>query len=136
MKTDAVHQSLGIALQELRIAEDELNRPTEDAVTLCACISTRNALNGFLRTFLLKHNPSVSRNLNSDELLNQCTRIDPQFKSLDLSSFACRHVVGEEECEKMYCLSVEKVNECFETVRAAKDLVLAKLNVSEKDFAS
>jgi hypothetical protein len=134
MKTDAARQSLQNALQEMRIAEDELNRPTEDAVTLCACNYTRNALNGFLRAFLLKHSVPVSTDLKSGELLNLCSGIDPQFSGINISRFICHHVNDETECEKMYCLSVEKVNECFRMARVAKELVLSKLNMSELDF--
>jgi hypothetical protein len=122
------------ALQQLHIAEHELNRPDEDAVTLCACNSTRNALNGFLRTFLLKHSESVHADLKPDEMLSMCMHIDPKFGTISLSGFTCNHLNDEANCD-MYCLSVEKVNECFKAAKAVKDLVLTKLQLSEKDFA-
>ena len=128
------YQSLGNALKALRVAEDELSRPVEDVVTACSCQFTRMALNGFLRTFLLHVQSTVDPALNSDELLALCSKVDPGFSSVNLSSFACRNQPGEAGVDKMYCLHVDKVNECLNTTRTIKDLVLARLQVSEIDI--
>jgi len=132
MVPDNIRRSIENAMQSLRVAENELNRPNEDAVTLCACYNTRNSVNGFLHSFLLSRSSDHPEKY-LDELLNQCSGIDAAFKSIDLSCFKCG-TSGKESCDSNYCLSVDKVNECFSRALVVKQLVLEKLLLSEKDF--
>ena len=138
-----LNQSLWSAYESLRVAERELMRPNEDAVTLCACQCTRNSACEFLRSFLFSKtfNPleilptgfNRFENSSLSDLLRQCAKIDPHFNAIDLACFDCRNA-GSGECEKDYCLSVEKVNECFERTHVIRELVMAKLKLLEKDF--
>jgi hypothetical protein len=127
-----IRQSLEQAMQSFRIAENELNRPNEDAVTLCACHNTRNSVNGFLHSYLLSKS-SDNREKHLDDLLSQCSKIDDQFKAIDLSCFKCG-TSDKDTCDHNYCLSVEKVDECFNQAKVVKDLVLKKLAVTEKEL--
>lgn len=132
MLPDNLRQQLENALQSFRIAENELNRPNEDAVTICACHNTRNSVNGFLHSYLLsKSGDNPEKHL--DDLLKQCSKVDSQFTKIDLSCFKCG-TSDTNECDSQYCLSVEKVDECFNQAKAVKELVLEKLKLSEKDF--
>ncbi len=128
-----LNQSLWSAYESLRVAERELMRPNEDAVTLCACQCTRNSAREFLRSFLFSKTFNRFENSSLSDLLHQCAEIDPHFNAIDLSCFDCRNA-DSGECEKHYCLSVEKVNECFERTHVIRELVMAKLKLLEKDF--
>ncbi|MCX6290329.1 MAG: hypothetical protein NT126_01035 [Bacteroidetes bacterium] len=132
MIPENIFRTVKNAMDSLRVAENELNRPTEDTVTLCACYSTRNSVNGFLHSYLLSKS-SDNQEKYLDDLLDQCSKIDSQFKKVDLSCFKCG-VSNKEQCEKNYCLSVDKVNECYSQANMVKQLVMEKLNLSEKDF--
>jgi len=128
MQAKTVFQSMADAMSAFRMAENELNRPNEDAVTICACHSMRNSVNYFLHSFLLS-NPEKLVNDPAGDLLSQCVACDSRFNAIDLSCFRC-----EIECTEDYCLSVEKVGECFNQANAVKKLVMEKLQLSEKDF--
>jgi hypothetical protein len=121
MDKELVYRSFETAVRDLRIAEDELFRPDEDAVTMCACNCTRNALNGFLKTFLLSRNVAIQNGMSSDELLACCALNDQRFIAVNLAAFACRHQASS------YCLSIEKVNNCYQTTCLVKDIVLSEL---------
>src|SRR5689334_15070316 len=126
--------SLKNAFQSFLIAENEMNRPHEDAVAFCACHNMRRCVNIFLLSFLADNSVQIPGENNFDSLLTYCNKIDPQFKAIDLSCFNCKHN-GVTNCDEKYCLSIKKVNECFVQAKRVKNLVLAKLEISENDFA-
>jgi hypothetical protein len=126
--------SLQNAFQSFRMAENEMNRPHEDAVAFCACHNMRNCVNIFLLSFLADNAVQVSGEKKFEDLLKYCKKIDSQFKAIDLSCFNCKHD-GATNCDEKYCLSIKKVNECFVQTKMVKNLVLAKLKISEKELA-
>jgi len=132
MIQENIRQSIENALQSFRIAENEINRPNEDAVALCACYGTRNSINNFLHSYLLSK--SIDNRENQlDKLLKQCSTIDSNFSTIDLSCFKCNGT-SNVDCDSSYCLSADKINECFNQAKKVKNLVLEKLEISEKDF--
>ena len=126
-------RSLREAFETLRIAEREFMRPSEDAVTLCACQSVRVAAGKFLHSFLLINGCERSSETYLADLLKQCAGIDPHFKTIDLSCFDCGNT-DLNCCDEIYCLTLEKVNECLEKTQAIRELVMTKLKLREKDF--
>ena len=132
MKQNTNSQSIERALHSFRIAENEFNRPHEDTVTLCTCYYTRNSIDEFLRAFLFEKSAVTDFTLKSEQLLNECLKLDSQFRKIDLSCFACN--CAEEAREQHYCLAAEKVKECFQTAQAVKELVMSGLNIAESDF--
>ena len=129
-----IPQTLQDAFQSFRMAENEMNRPHEDTVAFCACHNMRNSINIFLLSFLADNSVQIAGKKKFEDLLKYCKKIDPQFKAIDLSCFNCKQD-GVTNCDEKYCLSVKKVNECFVQTKMVKNLVLAKLKISEKDFA-
>jgi hypothetical protein len=132
MTQENIKQLVQHAMNSFRIAENELNRPTEDSVTLCACTGTRNSINQFLHSYLKSKSADKSE-MQLNNLLNQCISIDSSFSGIDLSCFKCG-VSSNNDCDGSYCLSAEKVTECFDRAKAVKKLVLEKLQMSERDF--
>ena len=131
--TQQVEKSLRTAFEMLRMAEAELHRPKEDAVTMCTCQSTRNSVREFFHSYLESKFESVPVDSSLSDLLDQCAKIDLQFKSVDISCFECK---GEDtaSCSDIYCLSNKKVSECFSKANVIRELVMAKLNIYEKDL--
>lgn len=132
MNTNPILDSLRNASSLLRIANNELYRPSEDSVTLCACQSTKNAVVKFLESYLIeKKVKNISQN-SLEELLSQCCNVDSGFKSIDISCFGCKTQDGN--CEEGYCLEVNKVSQCFAKAKVVEEFVLAKLKVNPKDL--
>jgi|ERR1035437_3302745 hypothetical protein len=132
MNTNPILDSLHNASSLLRIANNELYRPSEDSVTLCACQSTKNAVMGFLQSYLTeKKVQSISKN-SLESLLAECCKVDPGFRSIDISCFGCK--THDENCTGDYCLDTKKVSECFAKAKVVEEFVLAKLKVNPKDL--
>ncbi|MBI4930771.1 MAG: hypothetical protein HY841_08415 [Bacteroidetes bacterium] len=133
MNTNPALPSLRNASSLLRIANDELCRPSEDTVTLCACQSTKNAVIEFLQSYLKEKNVKNITNNSLENLLAECCKIDRGFKCIDISCFGCK--TQDENCTSEYCLDVKKVSECFERAKVVEEFVLAKLKVNPRDLA-
>lgn len=116
----------------LRIAEDELQRPNEDAVTLSACHCVRDSASNSLRGYLQSKSIKITETSTLSDLQYQCAKLDAQFKNIDLSCFDCRHEsLGEKDS---YCLSVDKVKKCYDNANMIHGLVMQKLKLTEKDL--
>ena len=128
-----VEQTLRNAFVQLHNAEAELCRPKKDSVTLCACLSTKNSARDFFRSYLLSKSFDGIEKYSLADLQYQCAKIDSHFNAIDLSCFECRNEESDS-CDKNYCLSVEKVNKCFERANTIRELVMEKLKLTEKSF--
>src|ERR1035441_8992288 len=109
MNTNSNHDSLRSASSLLRVANKELHRPKEDSVTLCACQSTKNAVMKFLESYLKTKNVKNYSKHSLEDILSECSKVDRGFKSIDISCFECK--ASGANCEKDYCLDVNKVSE-------------------------
>jgi hypothetical protein len=130
MNADTVITYLKKADNLLLTAEGEVNRPSEDTVTLCTCQCTRKSAMEFLRTFLIQNEFSNFSENSLESLLSECKKIDLEFKSIDVACFSCKTL--DNDCVGGYCLDIEKVNECFEKAKEIREFVLAKLPVNVK----
>lgn len=132
MNTNTTLDALRNASSLLRIANKELYRPSEDAVTLCACHSTKNAVIEFLKSYLTEKKVKSFSNYSLENLLSECTKVDSGFRNIDISCFGCK--TQDENCLVSYCLEVNKVSECFAKAKVVEEFVLAKLKVNPKDL--
>ncbi len=130
MGTNEIKDLLKQAVEKLRIAEDELNRPCEDVVTLSVCLMARQYMSAMIRLFLLSKSIEHKEEESLSNLLNQCKAVDKQFESINLSKVFCCEL-NNAECENTHCLSIEKVNNCITIANQVKLIVLNKLKLSE-----
>jgi hypothetical protein len=129
MNTNPVLNSLRNASSLLRDADRELLRPEEDSVILCACQSTKNAVKGFLKTFLAENQVDNSSN-SLEKLLEECRRLEPAFNNIQLNCFDCK----TEEATDCYCLDINTVSKCFTEAKSVEEFVLAGLKISREDL--
>lgn len=116
----------------LRAANEELNRPEEDVVTLAACECTRNSVIEFLGSYLTEKKILTISQESIGTLLTRCCKEDAAFKSIDISCFSCKAL--DKDCIGGYCLDVKKIKECFESAKVVEEFVLAKLKVNPKNL--
>lgn len=121
------------AVNELKIAEYELNRPNEDIVTVSVCLTARQCMNSLLRLFLLSRSINHNEGKSMQNLLDQCKKIDSQFATVDVSKIACNEL-DHAACENKYCLATESVTACVAAANKLKTMVLAKLNLNETEL--
>lgn len=130
MGTLEINESLKKAVENLRIAEFELNRPSEDVVTLSVCLKARQYMSAMMQLFLSSKLINHKEGESLESLLNLCKAVDPQFESINFSTVFCCEL-NNIECENSYCLSLEKVNNCIETANRVKLIVLNNIELSE-----
>ena len=102
-------------------ASEEQNRPAEDIVPLSICHHSRTSIRMYLMSYLLKMGQKPDGNASIKELLIQCAGLDKRFANLDVSEIECRATKTNANDE--YCLSLDKVTNCYEVANHVKKLV-------------
>ena len=128
-----IKDSLKQSVKALKKAEVEINRPTEDVVTLSVCLTARQSMSSMMRIFMLSNSINHVDGPSINNLLDQCKTVDKQFESIDLSKMICKGL-STTECQNKYCLSIQNVSDCVETANQIKRLVMKKLQFSESEI--
>jgi hypothetical protein len=134
MITDEIKYSIKEAIEELSIAEHELNRPNDDIVAMSVCLSAKISMNAFLRMYLLSKANKHTQGKSLADLLKKCAEIDKQFESISLEKVFC-NTLEPHECDNKYCLSTHTVRECINTANKVKEIVLKNLQLTEAELA-
>lgn len=133
MVTTEIKDSLRKTLLELNYAENELNRPIEDVVTLSICLTARKSISALMRDYLRSKEITPDKENSLQELLTQCKKADTQFKEIDISKILCSGH-SHTQCEDKHCLSYNNVEECVTVAKTVKELVLNKLELNESEL--
>lgn len=105
----------------LNRADEELNKPFKDVMTLSICHGTKLAIDNLLKAYLVKHQVADVESGNLLSRFEQCIRFTPDFKIIDLHSLDCIH---DDTCSMSeYCMTVNKVTECVEMAKELRNLM-------------
>lgn len=102
----------------LNRAEEELNKPQEDVVSLSICQGTKESLDLYLKAFLLRHEAADIDAGSMVDRLERCRVFDKRFDSIDLQTLEC--VEGHSCHMNQYCLSINKVSECLAVAKLVR----------------
>ena len=119
MKNEVIIDLQYQADQLLQNARSELQRSAEDVTAHLVCQSARQSLINYLSSFLLLNDVEPKEPITLAAVLDQCRSLDARFEYLDISPINCRY----ETHDRDYCLSVEKVDECFQIADQARAIV-------------
>ena len=133
MAKNKIEDSLKQAIHALKIAEDEINRPNEDVVTLSVCLTARQSMRAMMRLFLLTKSIHHDESESLYNLLSHCKKADKQFESIELSKMVCNKL-DAAGCENKYCLAIPNVNDCMEIANKIKLLMMNKLQFTESEI--
>ena len=122
---NAIHQ----AEQELLLAQNEMNKPHEDVVTLSACVNLRSSMRHLMIQYLLSKGVQSNEHMSLEQLMDLCIIANENFSRVHLSTLKCKHLEGEK-CDSKYCLSVENVDCCIEAATDLKNIVLEELSLA------
>ncbi len=103
----------------LQVADAEMNRAAEDAVTHLICHNSRESISHYLQGYLLKRKVVPTEPITINSLLEQCAELDPHFRNIDFTKVPCRFETQATE----YCLDMETVKECYDVARRTEKLV-------------
>jgi hypothetical protein len=106
--------------QLLMVADEEINRAQEDAVTHLICHNSRQSIANYLAGYLIEKGQHVPYPATLDGLLERCKAIDGRFSEIDFSPVQCRF---DKDVTKEYCLDFEEVGQCFRIAQQTQALV-------------
>lgn len=132
MKTETLQQ-LRSANQKFLLAQNELNRPSEDVVPISVCFSVRQSMLEWMQGFLQFANHTGSKDAQLDNLLAHCRACAPAFNSVKLDAVMCCKE-DSSQWEKSYCLAVSNLCGCLKTASEIKAQVMKALNLTEKEI--
>ena len=118
------------ANNDLKTVEHELSLPEKEIVKDVVCFHCQQAVEKYLKAFLIYHKVEVERTHDIEHLLNRCAIIDKDFDNIEvgnLSSFG----VNVRYPDDFYVPGVEEVKFYYDLTKRVKDLVLAKLDIEE-----
>ena len=98
------------AIKMLQEANEELCRPEEDVVSFLVCKNSQNAIENYLKGYLLSKGIDAQGYENINSLYEQCVAINPKFKDMNLSGFTCKSFAPDSRS----CSGTEKVSKCYE----------------------
>lgn len=104
---------LNEATRLLELAEEETFRSKEDVASFLICHNSRQALINAMSYYLIKNDIQLNEPVTAESLWEQCQNQDGRFQEVSLHHINCKN----EENSERYCLSVDKVNSCYDTAK-------------------
>jgi len=99
------------ATKKLKIAKEELFKPSEDIVSYSVCKNAQYAIENYLKGYLSKNDVGLDSNETIATLYNKCLSIDKNFKIVEMGAISCKgHII-----DSRYCSEINTVSACFDT---------------------
>jgi HEPN domain-containing protein len=121
------------ANNDIRVIQVLLKNTEEELITDVICFHSQQAIEKFLKSFLIYKNISYKKTHNLDYLQDLCTEQDKDFAKFNfdlLSDYAVDSRYGDE----LIIPSDKTALESFNIALEIKNFVLKKLNLTDKDL--
>jgi len=130
-KKDLINSWIGKADKHVLSAEHELS--FSDAVTEAVCFHCQQAVEKFLKAYLVFHGVSYTKTHEIGELITKCEKTDREISVLKdeadkLTDYAIEIRYPEEWSEP----SLEEAKEAFEIAKKIKEYVLSRISSDDK----
>lgn len=128
MIDDYINQWLIKADNDLKTVEHEFALSEEKIVRDVVCFPCQQAVEKYLKAFLIYHKVEIKKTHIIKYLLLQCAKIDKDFENIEvkeLSEFAVDIRYGED----FYIPDMEEVKFYYDLAKQIKKLVLTKLRI-------
>lgn len=126
MADEYIDNWLKKAESDLRIVGHELKLPEDETVKDVACFHCQQAVEKYLKAFLIFHEVEFPRTHNVEYLLEQSAKIDTDFSDIDideLSDFG----VNIRYPDDFYVPEIDEVRFYYDLANRIKSLVLEKI---------
>jgi HEPN domain-containing protein len=123
------------ASNDLRVAENEVKLPVHDMVTEAICFHSQQAVEKFLKAYLITQGVEFGKTHNLEFLLELCSKRDKEFGEIDVGNLSF-YSVEVRYPNEFHIPSVDEAKACIGMARRAKEFVLKKLNVAESKLRS
>ncbi len=115
------------ALEDMRVAEHEVELGKNEMVTDAVCFHSQQAVEKLLKAFLISHNIEFSRTHDVVYLLTLCSEAEPQFSEIELGDMNYYAVRARYPDDDSSAISAEEALNALKTALMVKKLVLSKL---------
>ena len=120
------------ARNDLKVAENEIKLSSEDMVTDAICFHSQQAVEKYLKAYLIFVNIDFKRSHNLEYLLEICIDKDDDFSSLEIGDLSF-YAVEVRYPDDFYIPTKQEAKECLEQARKIKEFVFKKLNINDAD---
>ncbi|MEK7396798.1 MAG: HEPN domain-containing protein [Candidatus Poribacteria bacterium] len=121
------------AMEDFMVAKHELSFPEEEITTGAICFHCQQLVEKLLKAYLISKSVEIRKTHDLQLLLDLCLEQDIDFSKLNVDNLTS-YAVEIRYTDDFYTPSVEEARECFEIASDAKDFILRKMNVSERDI--
>ena len=117
---------------DLKRANDELYRPSENVVSFSACTFSRRSLykylHGLAQIYAEEKKIMLEPNLTIDQLITFCSQFNKKLKQVDFSNLYCKcnDVLKDPDEDIVHCTSVDMVSYCADLAGQVRDIVQEK----------
>ncbi len=115
------------ALEDMKIIEHELAQPENEVVTAGVCFHSQQAVEKFLKVYLISKRVDFGRTHDLRFLLNLCIEQDKEFEVLNIGNLTFYAVEGRYP-DEFYVPSIEEAKKCAKISSNVKNFVLRKLS--------
>ncbi|WP_456475591.1 HEPN domain-containing protein [Candidatus Pyrohabitans sp.] len=133
MIDDYVKKWLIKAVKDLKVAENEIKVSPDDLVTEAICFHAQQAVEKFLKAYLINKNVEFKKTHNLEFLLDLCAKIDRDFENIDVGDLSF-YAVEIRYPDEFYVPTFDEAKECLKITRNVKEFVLNKLGVKENEL--
>jgi HEPN domain-containing protein len=118
---------------DLKVAENEMRLSPEETVTDAVCFHSQQAVEKFLKAYLITKNVEFGKTHNLEFLLELCVKEDKEFAEIEVGNLTF-YSVEVRYPDEFYIPSLNESKECIEIARKVKRFVLEKLQTGEDEL--
>ena len=102
-------------------------------VTEAICFHSQQAVEKFIKAFLITKNVDFERTHNLEFLLEMCINQDGEFREIELGNLSF-YAVEIRYPDEFHIPSVEEAETCLELARNVKNFIFKKLEIGIEDL--
>jgi HEPN domain-containing protein len=133
MIDDYVRKVLVKAARDYNTAETLLKFSTGLDYTEAICFHAQQAIEKFLKAFLIHNNINIPRTHNLDYLLQKCIETDERFKILNVDNIT-DYAVDIRYAEDFYIPDYEETNNALNKANEARKFVLNIFSITGEEL--
>jgi HEPN domain-containing protein len=121
------------ANNDLKVAKNEIILPPEDMVTDAICFHSQQAVEKYLKSYLVSRNIDFDKSHNLEYLLEICIEDDKDFMQIDVGNLSF-YAVELRYPDDFYIPTEEEAKECLEIARKVKGFILKKIDINDAEI--
>jgi HEPN domain-containing protein len=121
------------ANNDLKVAENEIVLSSEDMVTDAICFHSQQAVEKFLKAYLVFKKIDFDKTHNLEYLLETCLEKDKEFSQIEVGDLSF-YAVEARYPDDFYIPTEKEAWECLEIARKVKEFIYKKLKITDADI--